>query len=483
MATKAIRSLCFFLIIHLTNLVLPSKLSSTQLTSNNEFSNFLREPIIFSNQLGENIYKDYSWAGTSISQFYKWQTQKIAEIWFNSTQKDGLTKLPGIIETLDDLIQYNPQDMLGLNFTKKPIFCKILGKNEKLPHILHSGFNNSIIENDQVFIELCILERSLIVKLQQQLCKYIHDAYQFQCYKEAYDEWTSQEIRCQWHNLTLIPHLPLFMSSFDTSIFNQLREVREKLVSFLNEIQLHKGLVVLSPVGNIHSIVGSHQMHPPAGHPETKNEAYYIFSAGHDKDSNELLLYFEPQQTSNTTYSPFDFASPIEFKNGNVILRKDLTKGLDALLDNTHLAPKDESDAIRLMLSKAIHFKPTLIDDLILNDKIQDITNSCRYSNAVNSKAQSLIEGTYAPTWNQAYFTLEQIRLYGKNKGNASIQIHPIHNCYHELFIIKGTVTIHYGKNQRSLPQGSAVFIPACYSQTYTIDSMDNAKILRVYPS
>lgn len=474
----------FFLPVHTSSLLYPSQFSTsyTRITGA-EFSKITTSPIIFNNQLGQNIYKEYSWAGTSISHFYGWPTQKIAEIWFNSTQRDGLTKIPGRLETLEKLIEHNPGEMLGSKLTEKPVFCKILGKNEKLPHILHSGFNNSIIGNKQFFIELCITERSFITKLQEQLSQHIHDAYHFQCYKDSYDDWTRQEILVQWHNKELLPKLPLFMAQFDTSIFNQLRETREKLVSYLNEIPLEEGMVVLSPVGNIHSIVGSHQMHPPASHPEAKNEAYYIFSAGTDQDGNKLLLYFEPQQTSNTTYSPFDFACPIEFRNGKVLLRKDLTKGLDALFDNTQQTPKNESQAIELMLNKAIRFEPTRIEDLIINDKIQDITQSSGYKNVINSKVESLIKDTYPPAWKHNYFTLERITLHGNGKtSQASVEMQPTFDSYHELFVVNGTVEMLYDDITRPLPQGSAVFVPACYSRTYIIESSSEAEVLKVFP-
>lgn len=437
-------------------------------------------PIIIGKDQGANVSKEYSWAGTGISNFYGWDTKKIAEIWFFSTQKDGLTQHPETKITLKDLIEHETINMLGHRWKNKPVFCKILGKDEHQPQILHSGFTESIVGNHERFIKLCQIERSLVVRLKDALAQYIHSEGQFADFKKSYDQWTSKEIRSRWTHEEMVPELPPFMHAFDCSIFGQLQKIRKQLVSFLNEIPLQEGNVILSPVGNIHSIVGSHQMHPPAEHPDAKNEAYYIFLADSGSSAGEKkLLYFEPQQTSNTTYSPFDFASPLEFKNGSVVMRKDLRQGLDALLGPTKVAPATEDEAIEIMMSKAITFQPTSVQDLVLDSKIQDCTHSPTYFDSHDVHVDSLIEGTYK-LWPREYFKLERLT-FEANKESA-ITVHPVEDSYHELFVIKGSVSMNFNGTITALSQGSSAFVPAAYKKNYQLMSSDYAQVLKVSP-
>ena len=246
----------------------------------------------------------------------------------------------------------------------------------------------------------------------------------------------------------------------------------------MNEIELKPGQTILSPVGYIHSIVGSHQMHPPSDHPEAKNEAWYIFSAGKDVQGRDLLLYFEPQQTSNTTYSPFDFPTPIEWKNGNVEMRKDIRKGLDALLKKGENAPATDADAIRIMAERALRFDASTPEDFIVSDRAVDITNLGRYSQPVQAHVSSLIEGTY-PVWPKELFTLEKISLEGTN---ASITVNPIQDVYHEIFVIKGYVDVNIDGKITKLQAGSSMFVPAVFKSSYALKTNGSAEVLRVYP-
>lgn len=446
-----------------------------------ELDHLSSNPIIMGTTQGSHVSKEYSWGGTGISTFYGWQSKKIAEIWFFSTQKDGLTHIPEHQISLKDLIDCRTVNMLGTKSATKPIFCKILGKDEHAPQILHSGFCKSIVGQEAYFVDLCKQERNLVVQLKNMLTHYISSQEQFMQFKKSFDQWTSTAISQRWTNQESLPQLPSFMSNFDCSIFDRLLQIRQKLVSFLNEIPLQQGQVILSPVGNIHSIVGSHQIHPPAEHPDAKNEAYYIFSIeSHSSDCPKQLLYFEPQQTSNTTYSPFDFASPIEYKNNTVTMRKDLRQGLDALISSPQEIPASEEQAIELMLKKAVAFKPTAIDDVVLDSKIKDITYSNKYAYQIHTQVHSLVEGTY-PLWPKAYFKLERITFDQNTK--SSIMVHPEHDSYHELYVIRGSIIMTYNDGTKAdMPQGSAAFIPAAYKKSYILGSSNYAEVLKVSP-
>lgn len=455
--------------------------ASSKYSENIDYEKLSKNPIIFS-LFDHHIIKNYSWAGNGLSLLYGIPERPIAEVWFASTQQDGLTQVPGTEITLKSLIDRYPENMLGAYFKKKPVFCKILSKDQRLPHILHVGFNEAIEGNREEFIELCMTERTLVMQLKDELAHFINNALQFNEYKNSYDYWVSKQVLTRWSDDTLIPLLPKFMDAFDRTIFHEIRKIRHALVLFLNEIKLEPGQVILSPVGTIHSIVGSHQMHPLAGHPEAKNEAYYIFSVARDSSlQDQIILYFEPQQTSNTTYSPFDFASPIEFKNGAVCMRKDLTKGLDALLLPGDTVAQSQQQAIRFMLERAIIFKPTAINDLMVHDRERPIDDDTLFSDRQGVIIQELIHGTYA-LWPCPYFTLIRIQSIQELGNKAHVTINHVKNLYHELFVLRGSVSFVYKDTETLLHQGSCIFIPAACHESYALITDKNAELVMVYP-
>lgn len=442
------------------------------------------KPIIYNTTLERDpvVFKRSAWGGEGISRLLGWAQERISEIWFHSTQRDGLTMLPEPHRdiALQELIEENPGAMLGSGMVKKPIFNKILGKDENQPQIVHIGFNEKIIGRKEDFIQLLIRERELITDLKTKLAGVIKSEDQFGLYRDAYGEWVRHQVGHRWGDeQNTAPLLPQFMADFDQAIFDELRTVRQEIVTYMNEVELKPGQVILAPVGYIHSIVGSHQTHPSSTNPEAKNEAWYIFSAGRDTQGRESLLYFESQQTSNTTYSPFDFPTPIEWKDGGIQMRKNIRKGLDALLEQNESAPETDEAAIRIMADRAIKFEAARPEDFIVNDKVKDITNTLRYSMAVNTRVDSLIEGAYDKVWPVGLFTLERIAM---QECSASIMVNPVKDSYHELFVIKGKVKVTIEGQTTELRAGSSIFVPAAFRSSYTLQTNGNAEVLRVYP-
>lgn len=428
------------------------------------------------------VTKPYAWGGRGIAKALGWKSQDIAEIWFNSTQDDGLSRVPGteLDITLKEVIEANPEAMLGAGMAAKPVFSKFLGKDASQPQILHMGFNENIEGNEERFKNLVKQERALVVELKDSLVAAELTQEEFDAYRAAYEKWVSDEMRARWASREL-PELPKAMSGFDRAIFEKIRIIRQDMVSFLNEIELKPGQIVLGPVGYIHSIVGSHQTHPLADNPQAKNEAWYVFSAGKDATGKDMLLYFEPQQTSNTTYSPFDFPTPIVWgKEGKPVMRKDLTAKLDAILKPGEAKPATDSAAIDLILKRTVHFKATNPEEFILTNRTGFPTAG--YSTPLRAYVESLISGTYS-VWPNDLFTLHRIALEGKGKGKeGAVAINPSKTFY-ELTVTKGEVEIKIGDTWQKLTSGTSVFIPASYNKSVPIKSNGRAEVLRLIPA
>jgi len=424
------------------------------------------------------VIKKYAWAGTGISSLLGREPEKIAEIWLNSTQKDGLSKVPGTDVTLAEMIAADPKRMLGPGMKAKPVFNKILGKDENQPQIVHIGFNDKIKGKEAQFVNLLINERNAMTRLRGELVRVLDTEGKFNEYRNSYEKWVAEEVANRWSAGTL-PVLPEFMTDdgFDASIFSSIADTRREIVSYMNEVELKPGQVIISPVGYIHSIVGSHQTHPPTTHPEAKNEAWYIIS-----DGKGGMLYFEPQQTSNTTYSPFDFPTPIVW-NANLgvpVMRKDLTKGLDALLDPGETAPLNEPDALKLMAARALKFESTKPEDFIVNERSLDVTPE--YGEPVRTTVESLISGSY-PVMGNPPFNLERISLAGEGAAApASIKDTPVKDSFHELTVVKGEVTVIIDGKEETLPAGSTIFVPAANKTPIEIKSNGEAEVLKTYP-
>ncbi|MBN1526315.1 MAG: hypothetical protein JW919_01860, partial [Candidatus Omnitrophica bacterium] len=441
-----------------------------------------RKPMTWSSP-ASYVYQYYAWGGYGISAFLGMKEQaKIAELWINSVQKDGLTQVPGTAVTLAELINASPEKMLGPGMTAKPVFSKILGKDETQPQIVQLGFNQKIKEvGKETFIKWLVEERKLVTELKNALAALSMSEKQFAEYAAAYEKWVSDQVKAQWKSAEL-PKLPAFMAKFDTAVFERIRKVRSDIVSVMNEIKLAPGQTIIAPVGYIHSIVGSHQTHPPATSSETKSEAWYIFSAGKNEQGRDRLLYFEPQQTSNTTYSPFDFPTPIVWMDGKPQMRKDLRKGLEAILKPGEAAPRTEDEAIRIMAERALIFEPTKPEDFLTNERAADVTGSDLYGDPARTKVEALIEGTY-PVWPNELFTLHRIEMNGQGaRSPASVTVNPVENVYHELIVLRGNVGISSGGETTRLGQGASVFVPADHKIPYKLESEGEAEVMRLYP-
>lgn len=424
------------------------------------------------------VFKKYAWGGTGISRLLNVLRDKIAEIWFNSTQKDGLSKIAGSDVTLAEAIAANPEKMLGPGMSEKPIFNKILGKDETQPQIVHIGFNSKIKGNEARFVALAVRERELVVALKDSLL--IRDEAQFQEYRTVYEAWVQKESAAGW-SIDEVPDLSRYAVIDKTlaPMLKELRSVRRDIVSYMNEVRLEPGQVIISPVGYIHSIVGSHQGHPLSG-PKAKNEAWYIVPV------DGGMLYFEPQQTSNTTYSPFDFPTPIEWNKalGVPVMRKDIGKGLDKdideLLASGEAKPTNDLEAIRIITERAFRFEATTPEDFVVNDRVLDITAD--YEGAVQAKVESMISGSYGVMENPP-FALERISLAGKgSESPASIKDKPVKDSFHELTVVKGEVVLAFNGREEILPAGSTVFIPAAHRSAIEIRSNGEAEVLKTYP-
>lgn len=422
----------------------------------------------------------YPWAGIGISSFLGWERCKIAEFWINSTQRDGISRISRNLRSpldipLEELINADTEQVLGTGIKTKPAFCKILGKEESQPQILHIGFNPKIKTiGRESFIEWVIEERKMVTKLKDEMVKLNLSLEQFEQYIEVYTDWVNTQIACDWLHMTL-PDLPDFMNTISPSLFRKIRQNRANIVSVLNKIYLKPGLVIISPVGYIHCIVGSHQTHPIQGS-EGKNEAWYIFSIGKNQDGTDRLLYFESQQTANTTYSLFDFSTPIVWKDGKPEMRKDLTK----IRDISTTIPGTEEEAIPIIAEKTVKFESTRPEDFILNSKIRDITAT--FANVYLGQAESLVEGTYH-LWPKDLFTLQRITLSGTKTNASSLILGPIKDVYHELIVIRGEALMIMETNATHIGQGCTVFIPACCQTPYKLESIGNAEVLRFYPA
>ncbi len=425
----------------------------------------------------------YSWAGYGISAFFGLAKRLIAEIWYHSVQKDGLSKVPGA--THDKL----REDIEG----EKSVFAKIMGKDETQPQVVHIGFNEKIGpggEQKQLFVDLCVRERRLVKRLKRELEKYIHTEAEFVRYQKAYAAWVSRQsaIGVKWTNPGL-PELPEFMAGFDMPIFEAIQNVRAEIVRYFNEIELKPGQFIRSPVGFIHSIVGSYQGHPLSGK-KAKNEAWYIFSIGKDAEGHDRLLYFEPQQTSNTTYSPLDFPTPIVWKNGGAEMRKDIGAGIDKdideLLQDGDSTPANDEDAVKVIAERAFYYRPANPDEFVVNS-FENVTSGGLYAYPKNARAESLIEGKNAyPNWPEDLFTLHRIILVGdsKKKEYALITVRPPPEAYRfdEFFVIKGKVKARIGGQwyPQVLAPGASILVTDPRSQI-EIRAEGEAEVLRLY--
>jgi hypothetical protein len=445
-----------------------------------------RKPILFRASV-DPVLKHYAWGGGDLARWLKRPQERIAEIWFCSTQSDGVSSIDGM--PLISIVAANPADMLGPGFIMKPTFSKVLGKDQNQPQIVQIGFTERIVGRKQEFISRMQEERQIVVQLKDELNRILasiedetarRDA--FEEYRKGYEGWVSGEIAAGW-TLGCGPDFSgtrinavMQDSGFDTAIFGRLADTRRELTGYLNTIELQVGRTIISPVGYIHSIVGSHQTHPLVNEPKT--EAWYIFSGGKNEAGKDILFYFEPQQTSNTTYSLFDFPTPLVYTNAGVEMRKDLTRGLDAILNAGEEPPRDDLAAIRCIAERTVRFEPTKPEDFIVSGRARDVRDEYL---AVCARVERVVEGSY-PVIDTMPFVLDIMVLNGSVETPAEVTIVPLDHSYSDLVILEGKVTILIDDRREACAAGDAVFFPASDRTPRTIVSSRHALLARSYP-
>ncbi len=444
------------------------------------------KPILFRASV-DPVLKHYAWGGRDLARWLKRPEERIAEIWFCSTQGDGLSSINGV--SLASIVAANPKAMLGPGFETKPTFSKVLGKDQDQPQIVQIGFSERIVGRKQEFISRMQEERRLVIRLKDELNRALasieeetarRDA--FEEYRKGYESWVSEGIASGWtpgcgpdFSGTRICAV-MKDSGFDSGIFTRLTDTRRELTGYLNTIELQVGRTIISPVGYIHSIVGSHQTHPLVN--EAKTEAWYIFSGGKNGAGKEVLFYFEPQQTSNTTYSLFDFPTPLVYGNTGVEMRKDLTRGLEAILSAGEGPPKDDLAAIRCIADRTVRFKPTKPEDFIVSAGARDVSDEYR---AGRARVERVVDGSY-PVIDTMPFVLDIMVLNGSEEAPAEVTIAPLDHSYCDLVILEGEVTVLIDDRRETWAAGDAVFFPASDRTPRTITASKHALLARSYP-
>jgi hypothetical protein len=445
-----------------------------------------KKPIIF-RASSNPVLKHYAWGGFDLARWLDRPVERIAEIWFCSTQSDGVSSIEGV--PFARIVAANPKAMLGSRFASKPTFSKVLGKDQNQPQIVQIGFNEKIVGREQEFIARMKEERRLIVQLKDQLNRMLlligdetkrREAFEEYC--RDYEVWVSEESAAGW----TLGRAPSFIrtkittlirdSGFEVSVFGRLTDVRRELTGYLNTITLEPGQTIISPVGYVHAIVGSHQTHPLVT--EAKTEAWHIFSPGRNEAGKDILFYFEPQQTANTTYSLFDFPTPIVYVNSRAQMRKNLSAGLSAILTEGEAAPENDEAAIQLIAERTVKFEPTSPEDFIVNARARDA--SIEYQSR-NAKVERAIEGSYRVIESMP-FVLDTITLNGTAQAPAEATVKPLDDSYSDIVILEGEVTITIDTREKTLTAGDSIFFPASDKAPRTLTASTNAHLVRCYP-
>jgi hypothetical protein len=195
-----------------------------------------KKPIIFRASL-KPVLKHYAWGGFDLARWLKRPVERIAEIWFCSTQSDGISSINGL--SFARIVAANPKAMLGSRFASKPTFSKILGKDQNQPQIVQIGFNEKIVGREQEFIARMKEERHLAVQLKDELNRMlapIRDETKrqevFEEYRQGYEAWASEESAAGW----TFGNLPSFTgtklttairdAAFEVMVFGRLADVR-----------------------------------------------------------------------------------------------------------------------------------------------------------------------------------------------------------------------------------------------------------------
>jgi mannose-6-phosphate isomerase class I len=445
-----------------------------------------KKPIIFRASLNP-VLKHYAWGGFDLARWLKRPVERVAEIWFCSTQIDGVSLIGGV--SFAGIVAANPKAMLGSRFTSKPTFSKVLAKDQSQPQIVQIGFNEKIVGRETEFISWMKEERRLVVQLKDALNRILAHIWNkterleaFEEYRRCYEAWVCEETAVGWTG----EHFPSFTgtklktairdSGFEAMAFGPLIDVRRELCSYLNTIELEPGQNIIAPVGYIHSIVGSHQTHPLVN--EAKTEAWHVFSPDLKEAGKDVVFYFEPQQTANTTYSLFDFPTPIVYVNDRAEMRKDLTRGLGAILSTGEEPPETDEEAIQCIAERTVRFIPTEPRDFIVNPGARNVSGEYQ---AKSAYAERAIGGSYRLIQLMP-FIMDNISLNGSKQASAQVTIMPLEDSYSDIVVLEGEVVLSIDSRKEILTAGDAIFFPASDKSSRLVTASTNARLMRIYP-
>ncbi|MBN1354589.1 MAG: hypothetical protein JW994_07995 [Candidatus Omnitrophica bacterium] len=474
----------------------------------------LRKTFI-SEETGNNVVR-YDWGGEGNALLLGKPGENIAEIWHYFTIPTGDKKLPDVIAgtaisvgtgeekvelapiTFKELVETYPE-ILGKRFESVPYFTKSLSPRTK-PRV-YIAFNKKIEEEGALseFRKASEIERRLIYELMGSFKEGLTEAEFKNEFLKNYDKWVEEQYDRGWSASEITPAIPeeIMKPGYDRTLWERMRKNREKLVSFFLHTELKDGQIIMAPAGDerggiLHRIVGSFQMHPYGSHPDAKHESWVTFSAGKNPGGEEKFATAEIMNMSDVTLSPFDFDSPLSYKNGKVVPRKNLCgKNLLAIGNRVPKAKDDsleaaleaEVEAIDIMINA---LRPEGFEDITsfdITSQAGDVTS--RYQHVENAKAQSVIEGTY-PVQPQELWVMHKLTLSGKGESEkAKISVEPrgAKGDFEQLLVTKGTVTVaRVGEPAETLKNGQAIFIPADVKDVYTITASSEAEVLRSYP-
>ncbi|MDD3088776.1 MAG: 2-phospho-L-lactate transferase CofD family protein, partial [Candidatus Omnitrophica bacterium] len=446
--------------------------------------------------------KEYVWGGKGNKILRGEDTEKglpLAEIWFNSTQRDGLSAVSSKVKaggeefrikiTLKELLEYYPE-MLG-GHAVKLFFTKFL--NTRFAGRVHMGFSRRIEEDGiEEFIKALQFDRRLAWELKDMIG---NGKRAFERFKAAYEVWTTEQSLKGWGLVgeRIAEYGWLKEGVSEEAADRKLEDIRarrQKIVKYLNEIILEPGMVIISPVGYPHAIFGlSLQTHPMVGS-EAKNEAWIVYPVyGEDGEiltddqGMAYLILIEPQQTSNTTFTLADFYTPIDYSKDSLKMRKDLSRSKEHGDPEKRVRGEvlaEENAKIEGFVRDGLKAVGTEAGDFILSPEL------LRESPDGLAKEEVLISGTRGETWPREYFRVNRVRLEGSQKHTVSIKMSAEEDAAHELIVVRGRVEVK-GIGSKTIKLGfgqgaeQSVFIPADMRQDYVIEAKETAEVLKLY--
>lgn len=426
----------------------------------------------------------YAWAGRANGLKYSIPSvpgkPDVAEVWFNSTvlkagKEDNPSLVTGTSVRIGD-IEFTPIHLREIS-EDLTFFVKFL--STRFAPKVHMGFKTAV--DREQFIGWLAEERKNTEELLGSLREGIAEE-EFNKYLALYELWVNAEAAGQW-SLTssdavinpIIKDIEKYLKPGVSAakLFDKIARQRAQIVSLYNEIDLTEnvGKAILSPAGHPHAIFGlSHQTHPtrilskPDGTNEyPKNEAWIIITVKDEAGRDQYILV-EPQQMSNDTYSFSDFYTPIVWKGGVPVMRKNVT-----------------SDDIRTYVTEGLYTDVATEEEDFVLEPVLDTPQDAR-----NIEVRHLINGTYQPAWPVEYFNADLIVAAGKGETDkANIDMDVPASSGETLIVTKGEVAIErQGAEPVVLKAGtpsSSSFMPPAIGK-YSITSTGEAEVLRFYP-